>query len=75
LGLEVHGLGHTPFAWVRVPQGCTSAGFAQRLLDECKLLVVPGTAFGSEGEGFVRLSIFADEGQIEEAVSRISRAL
>lgn len=75
LGLEVHGLGHTPFAWVRVPQGCTSAGFAQRLLDECKLLVIPGTAFGSEGEGFVRLSIFADESQIEEAVSRISRAL
>lgn len=36
--------------------GLTSDEFANRLLEEEKLAVVPGTAFGSSGEGFVRIS-------------------
>ena len=34
----------------------TSDEFANRLLFEQKLAVVPGTAFGASGEGFVRIS-------------------
>ncbi len=36
--------------------GMTSEEFAMRLLDEERVAVVPGTAFGSSGEGFVRIS-------------------
>lgn len=36
--------------------GMTSEEFATRLLSEQKLAVVPGTAFGASGEGFVRIS-------------------
>ena len=36
--------------------GMTSEEFAERLLREEKVAVVPGTAFGSCGEGFLRIS-------------------
>ncbi|MBN1537573.1 MAG: aminotransferase class I/II-fold pyridoxal phosphate-dependent enzyme [Anaerolineales bacterium] len=45
--------------------------FAQRLLDEEKVAVVPGSAFGAGGEGFVRCSYATAYEKIEEALRRI----
>jgi len=53
--------------------GLTSEEFAQRLLEEEKVAVVPGTAFGECGEGFVRCSYATSMPLIEEAMARMAR--
>jgi aminotransferase len=45
--------------------------FAQRLLEEEKVAVVPGSAFGAGGEGFVRCSYATKYEQIEQALDQI----
>jgi aminotransferase len=45
--------------------------FADRLLHEKRVAVVPGSAFGPGGEGFVRCSYATAFDQIEEALDRI----
>lgn len=51
--------------------GLTSEEFANRLLVESKVAVVPGTAFGACGEGFIRCSYAASLKQINEAMNRM----
>ena len=53
--------------------GMTSDEFCNRLLQEEKVAVVPGTAFGECGEGFIRCSYAYSIEAIEEALSRIER--
>ena len=52
--------------------GMTSKDFSLRLLDEKKVAVVPGSAFGQGGEGYVRCSYATAMDQIKIAVGRIS---
>jgi len=52
--------------------GLTSEEFAERLLEKQKVAVVPGTAFGACGEGFVRCSYATSMPLIEEAMSRMA---
>ena len=51
--------------------GMTSDEFANRLLREEKLAVVPGTAFGASGEGFVRISYAYSIENLKEGIKRI----
>jgi len=53
--------------------GMTSEEFAERLLTEEKVAVVPGTAFGECGEGYVRCCYATSLADIEEALSRMKR--
>ncbi|HEX74190.1 MAG TPA: aminotransferase class I/II-fold pyridoxal phosphate-dependent enzyme [Dehalococcoidia bacterium] len=53
--------------------GMTSEEFAERLLIEEKVAVVPGTAFGQYGEGYVRCCYATSLADIEEALSRMKR--
>ena len=53
--------------------GLTSDEFAEKLLLEEHVAVVPGNAFGSAGEGFVRCAYCTAKDQIEEAITRIGR--
>ncbi len=53
--------------------GLTSEEFSERLLKEQKVAVVPGTAFGHGGEGFVRACYATALSQIEEALERTRR--
>lgn len=59
------------FAWLPVPDGYTSEQFADLLLERAHVLVAPGTGFGKHGEGYVRVSLLADEARLREAVRRI----
>ncbi|MBR4513298.1 MAG: aminotransferase class I/II-fold pyridoxal phosphate-dependent enzyme [Lachnospiraceae bacterium] len=52
--------------------GITSDEFATRLLKEKELAVVPGTAFGDCGEGFLRISYAYSLEQLKEAMGRLS---
>lgn len=55
------------------PSGLCSEDFAQELLAEEQVAVVPGDAFGPSGQGFVRCSYATAYDKIEEAVKRITR--
>lgn len=51
--------------------GMSSDEFAEKLLEEEKVAVVPGNAFGSSGEGHIRISYASSLQQINEALIRI----
>jgi aminotransferase len=53
--------------------GLTSEEFAEKLLMEEKVAVVPGNVFGNCGEGFIRCSYAVSSEEIEKALSRIER--
>lgn len=53
--------------------GMTSEEFATRLLNEEKVAVVPGTAFGECGEGFLRISYAYSLEDLKEAIGRLGR--
>ena len=55
--------------------GMTSDEFATRLLESKKLAVVPGTAFGDCGEGFLRISYAYSMSELKEALGRIQEFL
>jgi len=52
-----------------------SEDFAQFLLREARVAVVPGSSFGSYGEGYIRISYAAAYDQLEEALNRIEKAV
>ncbi len=53
----------------------SSDEFCETLLQKEKVAVVPGTAFGESGEGFIRCSYAYSVSSISEALSRIERFL
>jgi len=53
----------------------SSNNFAMRILKTARVILVPGTAFGSNGEGYVRLSYATSKENIAEAMRRIKSAL
>ena len=54
------------------PLGLSSMDFAQQLLTEAKVAIVPGNVFGDCGEGYVRSCIATDFDDLKVAVERIS---
>ena len=63
----------TLYIWTRVPDGFTSAQFAETLLEDCDVVVTPGSSYGAAGEGYIRLSLTIPDEQIDEGIRRISR--
>ncbi|GIN20517.1 LL-diaminopimelate aminotransferase [Siminovitchia fordii] len=63
------------FVWARVPEGYTSAEFAQFVLEKTGVMVTPGTAFGEKGEGYFRIAVSVDSHRIQEAVTRIKNKI
>jgi aminotransferase len=55
--------------------GLSSIEFSQQLLAEQKVAVVPGTAFGLVGEGYIRISYASSYENLKEALSRIEEFL
>ena len=53
--------------------GLSSEEFCERLLREEKVALVPGTAFGESGEGYVRVSYAYSVAQINAALERIKK--
>jgi LL-diaminopimelate aminotransferase len=75
IGLDVAPPKATPYFWVRVPDGHSSASFASLVLDEANVVVAPGPSYGPSGEGFVRLSLTVPDARLEEAARRIESSL
>ena len=60
------------YIWARVPNGYESAEFAERLLEDTDVLMIPGGNYGPSGEGYVRLSITLADDLIDKALERVS---
>jgi LL-diaminopimelate aminotransferase len=65
----------TMYLWLPLPEGMPSAVFAERLLTEEGVVVLPGSALGAGGEGFFRISFIASPDRIREAARRAGRVL
>ena len=61
------------YIWTPIPEGYTSAEFAQKLLDEVNVVVTPGNGYGPGGEGYIRLSLTIADDQIDEGLRRLSQ--
>jgi aspartate aminotransferase len=62
------------YTFVPVP-ACDTVTFAKTLATDAAVLVIPGVAFGSGGEGFVRISFAASADAIAAGIERIGRWL
>ena len=63
----------TMFVWAKLPEGYTdSRAFAYELMERTGVICVPGTAFGPDGEGHVRMALVASEEKMREVVRRIA---
>ncbi|AMM53617.1 aminotransferase class I/II-fold pyridoxal phosphate-dependent enzyme [Pyrococcus kukulkanii] len=76
-----------PYIKVREPKGAfyifpnisetemSSEEFSEWLLEKAKVVVIPGTAFGKNGEGYIRISYATSREKLIEAMDRIEKAL
>ena len=65
----------TMYLWLALPEGIPSAAFADRLLEDEGVVVLPGSAFGVGGEGFFRVSFITSPERLAEAAVRAGRVL
>ncbi|HEY4282111.1 MAG TPA: LL-diaminopimelate aminotransferase [Chthoniobacterales bacterium] len=70
-GLQVFGGKNAPYIWVRAPEQMTSWQMFDHMLNELNIVVTPGSGFGAQGEGYVRISAFNSRENAEEAARRI----
>jgi LL-diaminopimelate aminotransferase len=74
-GWDVDSPKATMFIWAKIPQGWTSRQISREICLNTGVVVIPGDAFGAEGEGFVRIAMVQDEEKLIEAAVRIGRFL
>lgn len=72
-GLQVAGSEATFYLWVAVPEGRTSLDWAVDLLDRAGVVVAPGSFFGPEGEGYVRVAMVPTLAECERAAAELDR--
>jgi len=63
------------YVFFRVEEASDSLAFCKRMVREARVGLAPGSAFGDEGEGFVRWCYACDPARIDEGVRRIRAAL
>ena len=63
------------FVWAKIPTGSgSSEKFSDNVLSQSSVFMTPGFIFGSGGEGYIRLSLCAEETSLKEAELRIKKA-
>ncbi len=73
-GFDVIGGIDSPYIWLKTPDGMTSWEFFDYLLKTHGIVGTPGSGFGAEGEGYLRLTAFNTHEATQEALSRIHNA-
>ena len=74
-GFAVESPRATMYLWIPLPEGVPSKAFADRLLEEEGVIVLPGSGFGAGGEGFFRISFIVPPARLAEAATRAGRVL
>jgi aspartate/methionine/tyrosine aminotransferase len=64
------------FVWAKIPATAKDGyEITNRILQEAKVFITPGGIFGSNGNGYIRVSLCKDEAVFEEAINRIKSTL
>lgn len=71
-GLTVYGGEHSPYVWVKCPEGVDSWGMFDKMLQEAQVVVTPGAGFGAAGEGYFRISAFNSRENVQTVCARIA---
>lgn len=75
LGWNVPDSQGTMFVWAKIPEGFESSmDFCLKLLDATGMLVTPGNAFGSAGEGYIRMALVLSVPEIEEMLTALEKS-
>lgn len=72
IGLDVEVPRASLYVWARIPEGYTSIEFAADLLEQVNVAVTPGTGYGKNGEGYVRLSLTTPDAAVEKGLARLA---
>lgn len=75
ISLECNTPQATIYVWAKVPNGYTSAEFAEKLLEQAHVIVTPGSGYGPDGEGYIRISLTTPDDRLLEAVDRIKKTM
>ena len=75
IGIELEPPKGSFFIWAPVPNGYTSAGFVENVMEQTGVIMTPGSAFGPSGEGYFRVSLSVPSERLQEAVNRIKYKL
>ncbi len=75
LGIWYTGGKHSPYIWLKCPDGMDSWTFFDYLLENANVVGTPGCGFGKNGEGFFRLTAFGTHENTERACIRIKALL
>ena len=75
IGLEVDSPKATMYLWIPLPVSGSSDEFAQQLLENEAVAVMPGSAFGKAGEGYFRIALTVGQERLTEAADRLGREL
>jgi LL-diaminopimelate aminotransferase len=73
LGWNIKPIKGTFYIWLPTPPGLSSADFSTLMLEKAGISVPPGTAYGPNGEGFVRMSLAVDTARLAEAFERMAK--
>lgn len=73
IGWEVAPSNGGMFVWAKYPNDLTSVDFAYKAIEQTGVVMVPGTTFGSGGEGFMRLALVQHIDLLEQAVNRLQQ--
>ena len=63
------------YLWLELPESLASAAFADRLMEDEGVVVMPGSALGAGGEGYFRVSFIVPPERLREAAARAGRVL
>ncbi len=61
------------YLWASVPEGYTSAKFAELMLSQIGVAVTSGASYGGQGEGYFRISLTVSDAEVEGAVTRLPK--
>src|SRR5215207_6278508 len=75
IGVRVTPPKGTIYVWAPVPDGHTSASYCEMVLEESGVVVSPGGSYGTNGEGFFRISLTLPDERLAEAVERLRGSL
>lgn len=72
-GYSAYGGVNAPYVWLKTPSNMTSWEFFDYLLKNANVVGTPGSGFGSQGEGYFRLTAFGTYENTLEAIERIKK--
>lgn len=75
IGMECNAPKATIYVWAKVPAGETSESFTTKLLEQAHVIVTPGSGYGPDGEGFIRISLTTPDEKLLEAVRRMKETM